>query len=40
MTMIEISAVTMIAASLSAAVALRVYGQKRLSLLLARLTRP
>ncbi|WP_276321842.1 hypothetical protein [Terasakiella sp. SH-1] len=40
MTMIEISAATLIAASLSGVVAMRVYGQKRLALLLARLTRP
>ena len=40
MTILEISIVSLIAASLSAAIALRVYGQDRLSLLLARLTRP
>ncbi|WP_276202105.1 hypothetical protein [Terasakiella pusilla] len=40
MTVLDISTAILIAASLSAAIALRVYGQERLSLLLARLTRP
>jgi len=40
MTVLEISTAILTAASLSAAVALRIYGQERLSLLLARLTRP
>ncbi|WP_417793648.1 hypothetical protein [Terasakiella pusilla] len=40
MTVLDISIAILIAASLSAAIALRVYGQERLSLLLARLTRP
>lgn len=40
MTILEISTAILATASLSGYVALRVYGQKRLALLLARLTRP
>ncbi len=40
MTILEVSTITLIASAASAALLLRVYGQKRLSLLLARLTRP
>lgn len=40
MTFLEISMYTLSAGVLSAGLAVRVYGQKRLSLLLARLTRP